>query len=138
MKFTQRLKYSLKILVITLIATVVATRTVIDIGTTSNDIGSNTIVVPNIVGGTIVPNKSIYPSYANVIGSGYLCGGTLIHPDILLTAAQCYFEYGYDRFIAIGATNLNGSDAHAILSARQRYMHPEYIGAFKQHNPRGQ
>jgi trypsin len=79
----------------------------------------------NIVGGTNV-SSGVYPSYAHVIGQGILCGATLIHSDILLTAAHCQFAFVYDRRIAIGATLRNGSDAAEILSVVSIHQHPMY------------
>lgn len=39
------------------------------------------------VGGTAVPDASMFPSYAFTAGRE-LCGATFIHPDILLSAAR--------------------------------------------------
>ena len=80
----------------------------------------------NIVGGGTVP-RGVYPSYAHVIGWGTLCGATLIHPDILLTAAHCHDAFTYDRRVAIGATYRNGSDAAEIFNVVSTYQHPKYV-----------
>ena len=80
----------------------------------------------SIVGGTIVA-RGVYPSYAHVIGFGSLCGATLIHSDILLTAAHCQSAFTYDRRIAIGATFRNGSDAAEVYNVESIHQHPMYI-----------
>jgi trypsin len=77
----------------------------------------------NIVGGT---PSVVYPSYAHVIGFGVLCGATLIHPDILLTAAHCQSAFTFDRRVAIGATFRNGSDATEVFNVVSIYQHPLY------------
>ena len=88
-----------------------------------NIIKSN--ITASIVGGTTV-TKGVYPSYAHVIGGGVLCGATLIHSDILLTAAHCQSAFTYDRRIAIGATFRNGSDATEVFNVVSIYQHPNY------------
>jgi trypsin len=43
-----------------------------------------------IIGGSAVPSKSIYPFYTRLqIDGNGLCGGSLIHGDIVLTAKHC-------------------------------------------------
>jgi trypsin len=78
-----------------------------------------------IVGGNPV-SKGIYPSFVHVIGTGTLCGASLIHPDILLTAAHCIASFPENRRLAIGSTFRNGSDATEILSVVSTYQHPQY------------
>jgi trypsin len=78
---------------------------------------------PNIVGGTRVFNGT-YPSYVHPLGSGSLCGATLIHADILLTAAHCRSAFPYGRNLAIGATARNGSDALENTTVVSTYGHP--------------
>ena len=95
--------------------------------------GQNTTTTTNIVGGT--PARSgEYRSYAHVIGLGTLCGATLIHPDVLLTAAHCQTSFSYDRRIAIGATFRNGSDAAEVFNVVTLYQHPLYTRETKMYD----
>ncbi|KAI9023955.1 trypsin-like cysteine/serine peptidase domain-containing protein [Hyaloraphidium curvatum] len=47
--------------------------------------------IAKIVGGAAVPSQTTYPWMALIIDQvrGYMCGGTLIAPNVLLTAAHC-------------------------------------------------
>jgi trypsin len=62
----------------------------------------------------------------NPLGSGSLCGATLIHADVLLTAAHCLSAFPYGRQLAIGATARNGSDALEYATVVSTYRHPYY------------
>mmetsp|Transcript_19533 Transcript_19533/g.24618 ORF Transcript_19533/g.24618 Transcript_19533/m.24618 type:complete len:389 (+) Transcript_19533:61-1227(+) len=46
------------------------------------------VPVPRIVGGSIAPNN-LYPWFARSTRKEQVCGGTLIHPEFVLTAAHC-------------------------------------------------
>ncbi len=95
--------------------------------------GHNTTTTTNIVGGTPASSGE-YRSYAHVIGFGTLCGATLIHPDVLLTAAHCQLAFSYDRRIAIGATFRNGSDAAEVFNVVTIYQHPLYTRETKKYD----
>jgi trypsin len=59
----------------------------------------------------------------------FLCGASLIHSDILLTAAHCNdgaFTFLSASAIYIGATKLDGSDAVEIAQAKSFRNHPQY------------
>jgi len=76
------------------------------------------------VGGDAVPQSS-YPFYAyvftgNATAAGSLCGGTLIHPNIVLTAAQCASIY------AVGRKVYTGGDT-VFLEVEKTFAHLEYV-----------
>ena len=84
----------------------------------------NEDIQPRIIGGTPV-DKGSYPSYAIPISGYGLCGATLIHDDILLSAGHCSGAFeGND--IAIGATLLNGDDATEIIRAETELTNPDF------------
>ena len=68
-------------------------------------ISANQSVSTRIVGGTQV--EATVPYYVHLFNP--TCGGSLIHPDIVLTAAHCTSFVG--RTVYIGATRLNGNGA---------------------------
>jgi trypsin len=76
-----------------------------------------------IVGGTAVA-KGTYPFYATTSGGQKLCGGTLIWPDIIMTAAHCGDIWlGGAR---IGGTLLNGTDVDTNATVTETVMHPSF------------
>lgn len=89
----------------------------------STDIAINNITTSDIVGGTISA-KGFYPFYAVTSDSG-VCGASLIHPDILLTAAHCadVFE---NSVVSIGGNRLDGSDALENIRATEERPDPRY------------
>jgi trypsin len=78
----------------------------------------------NIVGGAPVVNESKYPYYA-MTSSGTLCGATLVHDDILVSAAHCAGAFR-NKTIYIGATLLDGSNAKDKIRASYETVHPDF------------
>jgi trypsin len=77
-----------------------------------------------IVGGTVV-EPGTYPGFAwSLFGRGAGCGGTLIHSDIVMTAAHCKIVFE-SRGLTIGATKVNGSDGEFIEDILV-LPHPDY------------
>jgi secreted trypsin-like serine protease len=78
-----------------------------------------------IVGGNPVA-PGTYPFYAYGAGT-ILCGATLIHEDILLTAAHCGGAFAM-RGALIGGIFLNGTDA-TLVGVDQEFPNPDYVDA---------
>ena len=63
-----------------------------------------------------------YPFYVHSIPS-FVCGGTLIHQDIILTAAQC--SGSFINGVVVGGIRLDGSDGR-LMHIESEAVHPEY------------
>lgn len=80
-----------------------------------------TDIQPRIVGGTKASDGE-YPFLVHGI-SGLLCGGTLIHPDIVLTAAHCLGAY--EEYVIVGSNHILGRDEETV-SIDFKLQHPRY------------
>jgi trypsin len=78
---------------------------------------------PKIIGGKEVPYGK-WPFIAFTAGQS-LCAATLIHSDVLLSAAHC--NQAFDEGVFIGGIYLNEIDGtfHAVAD---RLVHPNYSG----------
>lgn len=83
-----------------------------------------------VIGGSLASSQE-YRSYAvtdPVDNAGGLCGATLIHPDILISAAHCgvggIFNNGV--LMNIGGTSIYGEDAIDRIEIVGQLIHPEY------------
>ena len=83
---------------------------------------SNIFDTAHIVGG-IEALEGKFPSYAHVI-SGQLCGGTLIRPDVILTAAHCASAFASAVFI--GSTMISGGPGSEEIIIKAIFPHEEY------------
>jgi trypsin len=72
-----------------------------------------------IVGG-ILASPGEYPTFVG--GTG--CGATLIHSDLLLTAANCRFQFNR-QYVKIGGIERDGSDSE-IIRVDYEIPHPKY------------
>jgi len=76
-----------------------------------------------IVGGTQVGQAGKYPFFASWAGS---CGGSLIHSDIVLTAAHC--NSIFSNSVIVNAYRLNSASTNGAVERRvvKRLRHPDY------------
>lgn len=88
---------------------------------------------PMIVGGSHV-DPGVYPYYVQVLSTaGTMCGGTLIAPDVVLTAAHCGWEPEGENILEggimkVGAHELYTNDGGAVSRLCTHYEgHPDYV-----------
>lgn len=88
-------------------------------------------VTPRISGG-IEAALEDYPFYVNSLPSGELCGGSLIRPDIVLTAAQCESAF-QNGTVSIGGILQDGSDG-VDIDVESVLVHPGYDSSTGENN----
>ncbi|CAH1374437.1 unnamed protein product [Tenebrio molitor] len=98
---------------------------------TKNECGHK--VIKLIVGGTNATRKE-FPHMA-LVGFepqpgdiNWLCGGTIISKDYILTAAHClsHYMYGRAKYVRIGVTDLEDTNHRQQLEVEERIPYPEY------------
>jgi trypsin len=86
---------------------------------------------PRIVGGKSVKNSK-YPYFSslyqsNVQASEYRCGGTLVAPDIVMSAAHCALNLNSIGFAVINNTNLDGDNPFGhVRKVVETVIHPQW------------
>lgn len=85
---------------------------------------TNLFVKPRIIGGVAAsPTRYPYTVALTNGGADFFCGGSLIAPDIVLTAAHCLGGGSYS--VAVGRSDLTSNDGEEIRVARE-IRHPQY------------
>jgi V8-like Glu-specific endopeptidase len=82
-------------------------------------------ITPRIIGGTIT-EPGQYPYFATLVGSR-ICGATLIHPDILLSAGHCQRAFAAEPMVFVGAHEVDGMHVTAAATRIivRQYPYPD-------------
>lgn len=94
-----------------------------DVVATDSDLNSELLTEVRIVGG-VPATPGEYPFYVHV-ANGTLCGGTLIWPDVVLTAAHCQRAWSTTTAF-VGSTDIAGRDGAEIVTIERFTPHPNY------------
>jgi secreted trypsin-like serine protease len=88
---------------------------------------------PRIVGGQEVKTKSTYPWTAALVNRGFrpargqFCGGSLIAPKWVITAAHCPYGNDPDDFdVVLGLIDLYAEEKAERISIEEILIHPHY------------
>lgn len=91
------------------------------------------LVQPRIVGGTeAIPDRYPYTvSLQDAATLSHYCGGSLVAPDMVLTAAHCLYYPGHQLAVRLRPYSLRDPDADVseIFSVRKAHVHPDYYDA---------
>lgn len=87
-------------------------------------IPADELFFPNIVGG-VDADMNEFPFFVHSVGSA-LCGGSLIHPDIVLTAAHCESVFSSGNEVYIGSNERLPDGSVERIRVEYLVKHPDF------------
>jgi trypsin len=90
-----------------------------------NNVTTALQITPRISGGTITESGQ-YPYFATLVGSR-ICGATLIHPDILMSAGHCQRAFAAQTMVFVGAHEVDDTQVTAAATRVivRQYPYPD-------------
>ena len=85
-----------------------------------------------IIGGSVADFSS-WPFEAAILRKGRLhCGGAVIAPTKILTAAHCALGFGVSQFlVVVGRATLSDSGSGQVIPVVSAVVHPDYANTFR-------
>ncbi|MEU4803418.1 serine protease [Actinosynnema sp. NPDC023587] len=96
----------------------------------SDAVGSDA-VEPRVVGGTVVADGEEYPYVVALVqpDGQQFCGGALVSPTRVVTAAHCTADTAPGDFLVVGGRLDLGEERGTVSEVVEVENHPDYVGA---------
>lgn len=82
---------------------------------------------PKIIGGRNVKNSGVFQFFSSIASGNVICGGSMVKPDVVLTAANCKQIFRVGKSIIVDAYKLRSTSGGGKLAKITKVVeHPSY------------